>query len=248
MVCSFPHFPRVFIIYILFFIHWVDNLPLATGHWTTGNYVWISRRGISQDVVIWAFGFFPLEVNECLCGCGHLWNYLCGRWPWTDVEWPKGWTVVDIYWLLLCTHVPSHINSTQIFFEATTPPCSPWTLWAVLAASYEWLEPVSAFFSSDYSYFSRYGHCVLGWSHQVHFRNLTWNDWTLSTTGCEWGNMGLQTLLAVILWLQGEQTLGWGHHCEWQSREEEGWWALHYTLEHLNQPATRPAFLLDCPL
>ena len=76
----FPHFPRVFIIYILFFIYWIDNLPLAKGHWTTRNYVWISRRGTSWDVDIWAFGSFPFEVNECLCGCGYMWKYLCGRW------------------------------------------------------------------------------------------------------------------------------------------------------------------------
>lgn len=69
-----------------------------------------------------------------------------------------------------------------------------------------------------------------------------------STTECEWGNMGLQTLLAVFLGLQGEQGLGWGQLCEWQGREEEGWWALHYTLKHLSQPATWSALLLDCPL
>lgn len=50
----------------------------------------------------------------------------------------KGWTIVDTYWLLLSTHIPfSHINSIQIFFQATTPPCSPLPLWAVLAVSYE---------------------------------------------------------------------------------------------------------------
>lgn len=186
-----------------------------------------------------------------------IWGEWMFMWVWVLVKvslWQmdmhRHWVVkgVDCSWhllLLLTTHLSfSHINSIQIFFQATTASCSPWTLWAIVAVRYEWLEKVSIFFVPDSTYSSMYGHCVLGWSHQVHFRNLTW----IPTTECEWGNMGLQTLLAVILGLQGEQGLGWGQLCKWQGREEEGWWALHYTLKRLSQPATWSALLLDCLL
>lgn len=77
----------------------------------------------------------------------------------------------------------------------------------------------------------------------VNFRNLTWNDdgaEALTTTECEWGNM--------------VSKLGWQPPCDprgaglrmtstvWVTHEEEvGLWALHSSLELLNQLATWPA-------
>lgn len=167
----------------------------------------------------------------------------CGWWVWMDVSWPKGWTVDYNYWLLPSNYVSfPHLSSCMDYPLGSYTPmqpvdlvgcisCEPWMTWASQHILF-----------LDYSYSFMGGNCVLRWSHQVNFRNLTWNDGTeaLSTTDHEWGNMGSKLGWQPPI-TSGGADLRIRSITRMTDGEEEGLWAFHYMLDLVNQPPTWPA-------
>lgn len=73
IISSFPHFPQRFHYIhsgVFFLIYCVNNLPLAKGHWTTRNYIWISGRGIHKRYLYKPWNPFRLRWMNVYVGVG----------------------------------------------------------------------------------------------------------------------------------------------------------------------------------